>query len=99
TQHAPVSVFSRTDPLHRTGSTDPTVPNNRDRERVQGGNNYSATYSRIWGGTLIDAAFNKHDGEITDIAALRTNRNTIAYQKQTTRTLADEQLGGFGQDA
>lgn len=92
------SVMFLNDPFHRTGSTDPTVPNNRDRERVQGGNNYSGTYSRIWSGVLVDAAVNKHDAEITDLAAVRTPRNTIAYQRTTTRTLADEQLGGFGQD-
>jgi hypothetical protein len=98
TQNDTFSVMFLNDPFRRTGSTDPTVPNNRDRERVQGGNNYSGTYSRIWGGVLVDAAVNKHDAEITDLAAVRTNRNTIAYQAQTTRTLADEQLGGFGQD-
>ena len=98
TQNDTLSVIFLNDPFHRTGSTDPTVPNNRDRARDQGGNNYSATYSRIWGGVLLDGAFNKHDAEITDLAADRTARNTIAYQAQTPRTLADEQLGGFGQD-
>ena len=93
------SLMFLNDPFKRSGSTDPTVPNNRDRERIQGGNNYSATYSRIWGGVLVDTAFNKHDAEITDLTTERNPRNTIAYQRQTTRTLADEQLGGFGQDA
>ncbi len=93
-----LSVIFLNDPFRRSGSTDPTVVNSRDRERVQGGNNYSANYSRIWGNWLVDAGFNKHDAEITDRSVLRTARNTVAYQRTTTRTLADEQLGGFGQD-
>lgn len=93
-----VSVMFLNDPYERSGSTDPTVVNSRDRARVQGGNNYSATYSRVWGGVLIDAAVNKHDAEITDRAVVRTPLNTVAYQRTTTRTLANEQLGGFGQD-
>src|SRR5262245_16724516 len=60
------------DPYHRTGSTDPTVVNTRDRVRDQGGNNYSATYSRVWSKILVDGTFNKHDAEITDIAVNRT---------------------------
>jgi hypothetical protein len=84
--------------FRNTGSTDPSVPNSRNRERVQGGNNYSATYSRIWNSILIDAAVNKHDAEISDRAVVRTPLNTVAYQAGSARTLADEQLGGFGQD-
>lgn len=98
TQNDTASVMFLNDPFDRSGTTDPTVPNNRDRQRIQGGNNYSGTYSRIWGGMLIDAAVNKHDAEITDLSVVRTARNTVAYQRSTTRTLADEQLGGFGQD-
>lgn len=98
TQYDTLSFMFLNDPFERTGSTDPTVPNNRDRTRKQGGNNYSATYSRIWGKLLLDTTWNKHDAEITDLSKLKTNRNTVAYQRATTRTLADEQLGGFGQD-
>ena len=98
TQNDTASVMFLNDPFRRSGSTDPTVVNSRDRERIQGGNNYSGTYSRIWGGMLIDGAVSKHDAEITDLSVDRTARNTIAYQRTTTRTLAQEQLGGFGQD-
>jgi len=98
TSNDTLSLMFLNDPFDRSGSTDPTVVNSRDRQRIQGGNNYSATYSRIWRGFLIDGAFNKHDAEITDLSVDRTARNTIAYQAQTARTLADEQLGGFGQD-
>jgi hypothetical protein len=93
-----ISFMFLNDPQNKSGSTDPTVVNSRDRIRKQGGNNYSATYNRIWHNLLIDTAYNKHDAELTDRAVLRTARNTIAFQRDTTRTLADEQLGGYGQD-
>ncbi|MGE3958295.1 MAG: carboxypeptidase regulatory-like domain-containing protein [Vicinamibacterales bacterium] len=93
-----LSFVFLSDPFDRSGTTDPSVPNNRDRVRKQGGNRYSGSYSRIWGTLLLDATFASHDAEITDLSVDRTARNTIAYQRTTTRTLADEQLGGFGQD-
>ncbi len=93
-----VSFMLLTDPFDRTGTTDASVPNNRDRARKQGGTNYSLTYNRVWSRIILDAAYNKHTAEITDIAADRTNRNTVAFQRTDARTLADEQLGGFGQD-
>jgi hypothetical protein len=98
TNNDTLSVIFLNDPFEKTGSTDPTVPNSRDRARVQGGNNYSATYTRIWNAVLIDGAVNKHDAEITDRSVLQTARNTVAYQTGSVRTLADEQLGGYGQD-
>ncbi len=98
TQKDTVSFIFLNDPFDRSGVTDPTIANSRDRTRKQGGSNYQGTYSRIWGSLLVDAAYNKHDAEITDIAITRTARNTVAFQRATSRTLADEQLGGFGQD-
>ena len=87
------------DPYDADNSTDPDgAEQPRTGARKQGGNNYSATYNRVWGRLLVDAAFNKHDAEITDIAAVRTARNTVAFQRTDVRTLADEQLGGYGQD-
>ena len=73
--------------------------NNRDRVREQGGNNYSVTYSRVWNSLLIDGAFNNHDAEITDFAVVQTNAQHHRVPDGTdVRTLADEQLGGYGQD-
>ena len=87
------------DPQNRSGSTDASVPNNRSVERDQGGNNFSTTYSRVWSKLLVDAAFNHHQGEITDMAVVRDkNRNTVVFQRTDTRTIADEQLGGSGSD-
>ena len=94
-----LSFMFLNDPFTRTGSIDPSVANSRDRERHQGGNNYSGVYNRVWSGFLIDAAVNWHDAEITDLSIDRTHpRNTIVFQRTDTRTLADEQLGGYGND-
>jgi len=94
-----LSFIFLNDPYKRSGSVDASVPNNRDVARIQGGNNYSLTYSRVWSRLLIDGAFNSHDGEITDQAVNRLKpRNTIAYQRTDVRTLADELRGGHGQD-
>jgi hypothetical protein len=93
-----LSFMFLNDPYDRNGSTDPTVPNNRDRTRKQGGSNYSTSYNRVMGNLLIEGGYNYHNSEISDFAALRTARNTVIYQKNDVRTLADEQLGGYGQD-
>lgn len=94
-----ISYMFLNDPFTRSSDTDPSVVNSRARRREQGGNNHSVTFSQIWGLTLIDAAFNKHDAQISDYAALDSSRNTVSYQTGDVRTLADEQLGGFGQNA
>jgi hypothetical protein len=94
-----VSFMFLNDPFTRTGSIDPSVANSRDRERHQGGNNYSGVYNRVWSGFLVDAAANWHDAEITDLSIDRTHpRNTVSFQRTDVRTLADEQLGGYGND-
>lgn len=98
TQKDTLSFIFLNDPQNQDGSLNPTVVNSRNTSLKQGGNNYSATYSRIWGSVLIDTAYNKHDGELTQLSVDRSARNTLAFQRSTTRTLEQEQLGGFGQD-
>ena len=39
-----------------------------------------------------------HNGEVTDLSAIRDVSNTVIYRSTDVRTLTDEQLGGFGQD-
>jgi hypothetical protein len=94
-----ISYMFLNDPFKRTSDTDPSIVNNRTRRREQGGNNNSVSFSQIWGKTLIDAAFNMHDAQISDYAANDTSKNTVNFQTSDVRTLADEQLGGFGQNA
>ena len=47
---------------------------------------------------LIEAAYNMHNGEVTDLSAIREESNTVIYRSTDVRTLTDEQRGGFGQD-
>ena len=47
---------------------------------------------------LIEAGYNVHNGEVTDLSAIRDVSNTVIYRSTDVRTLTDEQLGGFGQD-
>ncbi|MCC7417631.1 MAG: carboxypeptidase regulatory-like domain-containing protein [Acidobacteria bacterium] len=100
TQNDLASFMFLNDPFERDADTDPTVPNNRIRRREQGGSNYSGRYSRVVGSNWIfEGAFNFHDAAISDFAVDTTTRNTVSFQTGDIRTLADEQLGGFGQDA
>lgn len=84
------------DPTDISGSDLVTTPNNRDRARVQGGDNYKVEYSRTWGDLLANAYWFRHEGELTDLAANTTIRDTVAFQSTANATLAQRALGGFG---
>ena len=86
------------DPTDISGFDDRDITNARDRSTEQGGNRYAFNYSRVLGSALIDAAYNVHNGEVSQFSAIREPSNTILYRSTDERTLEDEQLGGFGQD-
>ena len=98
TRNDTVSFTFLNDPTDISGRRDRDLTNARDRARVQGGDNYSGNYLRLQGPMLIEAAYNVHNGEVTDLSAIRDVSNTVIYRSSDIRTLADEQLGGFGQD-
>ena len=87
------------DPTDISGRRERDITNARDRSRVQGGNRYSVNYSRLFGAAVVDLAYNKHNGEVSDFSVIRESANTIIFRRTDTRTLADEQKGGFGSDA
>jgi hypothetical protein len=93
-----ISFTFLNDPTDISGRRDRDLTNARDRARIQGGDNYSLNYSRLQGPLLIEAAFNVHNGEVTDLSAIRETSNTVVFRSTDVRTLADEQLGGWGQD-
>ena len=93
-----VSFTFLNDPTDISGRRDRNLTNARDRSREQGGNNYSANYSRIMGGLLLEGAYTYHNGEVSDFSAIRESANTVIYRAADVRTLSDEQRGGFGQD-
>ena len=86
------------DPTDITGRRERDITNARDRSRVQGGSRYSINYSRLLGSAVVDIGYNKHNGEVSDFSVIRESSNTILFRRTDTRTLADEQLGGFGSD-
>ena len=86
------------DPTEVSGRRQRDITNARDRAREQGGSRYSGNYTRVWGGTLLEIGANKHNGEVTDLSAIRESRNDVLFQTADTRVLTDEQVGGFGRD-
>jgi hypothetical protein len=93
-----ISFTFLNDPTDINGRRDRNLTNARDRARVQGGDNYTANYSRVQGNALIEAAYFVHNGDVTDLSAIREQSNTVLYRSADTRLLTDEQRGGFGQD-
>jgi hypothetical protein len=98
TSNDTVSFTFLNDPTDITGRRDRDLTNARDRARVQGGDNYTLNYSRLQGSALVEGAFFVHNGEVTDLSAIRESSNTVVYRSTDARLLTDEQRGGFGQD-
>ena len=94
-----VSFTFLNDPADLDGSRDRTRTNARNFARKQGGNNYKASYSRLLGPLFADFSWARHNGEVSDFSAIREELNTVIFRRTDVRTLADEQLGGFGIDA
>lgn len=92
------SVTFLNDPTDVSGRIERTITNARDRVRDQGGNRYAINYARLLRTTLVDVAYNRHNGEVTDRSKIRESANTVLFRSTDTRTLADEQRGGFGSD-
>ena len=86
------------DPTDVSGRRGRDVTNAHDRRREQGGGNYHLKYTRIAGAVLLEGAYSRHNGEVSDFAVVPGPRNVIVFRGGDARTLADEQLGGFGRD-
>jgi hypothetical protein len=93
-----LSMTYLSDPTDISGRREREITNARDRARRQGGHRFSATYSRLLGDAVLDLGYNKHNGEVTDLSVIRESTNTVLFRRTDVRTLADEQLGGFGSD-
>jgi len=86
------------DPTTTTGSTTATTLNNRDTRRKQGGDNYNIQYSRDMENLRVTAYAFRHIGEVSDFSASTATRNTILFRTPPSPSLAQAQLGGFGND-
>jgi hypothetical protein len=93
-----VTATYLSDPTDISGRRETSITNARDRSQKQGGHRYALTYQRLWGATTVEGGYNKHNGEVSQLSAIRQKQNNILFQGTDVRTLADEQLGGFGQD-
>jgi hypothetical protein len=98
TRNDSVSFTFINDPTDISGRRDRNLTNARDRARVQGGDNWTANYSRLQGPALMEFAYYVHNGDVTDLSAIREQSNTVVYRSTDSRLLTDEQRGGFGQD-
>ena len=78
------------DPTEVSGSRDRDVTTARDSSRVQGGNNYHLKYTRLFGDLLVEGSYSRHNGEVSDYAALPGPRNSIVFRDTDIRTLEDE---------
>ena len=86
------------DPTNVSGRREREITNARDRSREQGGGRYSVNYSRLLGDAIVDLGYSKHNGEVSDLSVIRESINTVIFRRTDLRSLADEQLGGFGSD-
>jgi len=83
------------DPFDRDGSFDITVLANRDRARVQGGDNWKFEYSHSWDNLILTANFVSHEGELSEISLDQSTRNDVAFTDSTVTNLETD-LGGGG---
>jgi hypothetical protein len=93
-----ISFTYLSDPTEITGRRERDITNSLDRAQEQGGHRYGGLYTRVTGNLLLEIGANKHNGEVSQFSAIRESRNTVLFQETDSRTLADEQRGGFGQD-
>ncbi|CAN5347638.1 hypothetical protein BH09PSE1_BH09PSE1_18450 [soil metagenome] len=89
-----VSYFE--DPTEISGSASSAVLNNRSVAQVQGGQNYKVDYTHTWGDLLLNGYYFKHEGEVSQVSADQSVRDTVTFQNNAASTLAQRQLGGAG---
>jgi len=98
TRNDNLSFTYLSDPTTISGSRLRDVTNARDRSTEQGGRRYKVDYSRILGSAIVELGWSRHRGEISTLSVIREEQNTVGFVTTDVRTLADEQLGGFGFD-
>jgi hypothetical protein len=90
-----VSASFFSDPTEISGSSNPATLNNRDVAQIQGGDNYRVDYTRTWGDLVFNTYWFKHEGEVSQVSADQSIRNTIAFFGSTP-PIGQRNLGGAG---
>ena len=90
-RHDQLHVPQRSDRHQRPARSQ---PHQRARpRREQGGNNYSVQLlARCRAACCSKAAYNQHNGEVSDFSAIREPANTVIYRSDRRPHAADEQL-------
>lgn len=91
-----VSGSFLSDPTEFTGSDNPQLSTQRDRSREQGGERWTANYSRVWSNFGLELAASDHSGELNQIPVNIDTRNDIDFRPGESPGLQAEQLGGNG---
>jgi len=95
-----VSGTFMNDPTTVSGRRERDITNALDRSREQGGNRYNLNYSHLFGGrAVLELGYSRHDADLSDFSAIREERSEVKFRATDARTLADEQLGGYGFDS
>jgi hypothetical protein len=98
TQNDTVAFTYLNDPTDITGRRERDITNARDRSREQGGDRFKVDYSHLFGAVVVDVGYSYNRFDLSDLSAIREESNSVVFQRTDVRTLADEQLGGFGSD-
>lgn len=86
------------DPFERDGSDSITTLPNRDRGRLQGGDNWKFEYSHAWENLILTANYVSHEGELSQISLDKSTRNDVAFTDPSVTNLETD-LGGGGLDS
>lgn len=84
------------DPTDITGQDDNTLSNARDFAQEQGGERWLANYSRVWGIASLELGVTDHESDLNVISAIQETQNDVAFRLNDSRTQAEEQRGGAG---
>ncbi|MDN4503667.1 carboxypeptidase regulatory-like domain-containing protein [Alteromonadaceae bacterium BrNp21-10] len=87
------------DPTDISGSSDPTVLNNRDRAQKQGGDNYKVEYTHTWDDLIISLNYYNHEAEISGFASDDSTRNDVLYAADSGASLEQLSKGGYGSNS
>lgn len=91
-----ISGVFLSDPTDITGQRDNTLLNTRDFAEERGGERWLVNYSRVWDNFSLELGATDHERDLDVASAINAPRNSISFRDGDPRGLAEEQLGGNG---